>query len=59
MDAIVNVRTKQAVKNRAQKVFSEMGMNTSVAVNMFLNHVATNGELPFAPKSSKKEKSEK
>lgn len=51
MDAIVNVRTTRQTKDRAQKVLSSMGMNTSAAVNMFLNQVVAEGKLPFTPSS--------
>jgi len=52
MDSTIHVRTKQVVKDRAQEVFSSMGMNTSTAINLFLNRVVAERKLPFTPEAS-------
>lgn len=41
------VRMDPEAKEEAQKVFDEMGISLSQAVNLFLKAVAAEGQLPF------------
>ena len=59
MDTVLNIRTNQVVKDKAQEVLLSMGMNTSTAVNIFLRQVVAEGRLPFTPTSSSTAKSHK
>lgn len=45
--ANVNVRVPDDVKNRADELFSELGMNTSIAINVFLRKAIECDGLPF------------
>lgn len=51
--ANLNVKVDPKLKSAADIAFKEMGMNTSVAVNMFLTRVVEDGEFPFVPKYNK------
>ena len=46
--AAVSVRIDEELKNEAQKVFDEMGLPMSLAVELFLRHVVERRKLPFA-----------
>jgi len=54
MDTVINIRTNKAVRKKAQKVFSALGISTSAGVNMFLNQVIVEKGLPFTPTSDAK-----
>lgn len=41
------VRIDPETKAGAQKVFEEMGISLSQAINLFLKAVASQGEIPF------------
>src|SRR5262249_46664545 len=45
-----NFRIDAAAKAKAYAVFEKMGIRPTDAVNMFINHVAMFGELPFRPR---------
>ncbi|MFD1318347.1 type II toxin-antitoxin system RelB/DinJ family antitoxin [Loigolactobacillus zhaoyuanensis] len=49
----LNVKVDAELKQAADLAFKEMGMNTSVAVNMFLKRVVTDGAFPFTPRYDK------
>lgn len=49
MDSTLQVRIDQKTKKEAQKMFKEMGIDTSSGVKMFLSHVVNTGSLPFTP----------
>jgi DNA-damage-inducible protein J len=49
----LNIKIDPKLKLEADHAFKEMGMNTSVAVNMFLTRVVEDGEFPFVPKYNK------
>jgi len=44
-----NFRLDADAKAKAYAVFEKMGIRPTDAVNMFINHVAMFGELPFRP----------
>ena len=54
MDTVINVRTNKKVRDKAQKVFSSMGISTSAGVNIFLHQVAVEKGLPFTPTTDTK-----
>ena len=49
MDTVINIRTNKEIRDRAQKVFSSIGISTSAGVNMFLHQVIQENGLPFTP----------
>lgn len=51
--ANINFKTDNEVKSQAEKVFAELGMNTSQALNMFLRQVIFNQGIPFSIKLPK------
>ena len=46
-DTIINVRTTKEIKDGANKVFTDMGINTSIAINLFLKQSILKHRLPF------------
>lgn len=49
MNTVINIRTNKDVRNKAQKVFSSLGIFTSAGVNMFLRQVVVEKGIPFVP----------
>lgn len=47
MDASLNIRTDREVKENAERIFAELGLNVSVAVNIFLRESIRCGGIPF------------
>lgn len=45
--AQVNIRIDDDLKNRADILFGELGMNMSTAVNMFVRQAVRQGGIPF------------
>ncbi|MCL2338297.1 MAG: type II toxin-antitoxin system RelB/DinJ family antitoxin [Firmicutes bacterium] len=45
--AQVSVRMDDSVKQKAEAIFSELGLNMSSAINIFLKQVIRRGGLPF------------
>lgn len=45
--ATITIRTDAGTKERFDEFCSEVGMNTSVAFNMFMKATLSAGELPF------------
>jgi len=45
--AQVNIRIDDDLKNRADELFGEMGMNMSTAVNIFVRQTVRQGAIPF------------
>ncbi|MDO5115050.1 MAG: type II toxin-antitoxin system RelB/DinJ family antitoxin [Synergistaceae bacterium] len=43
----ITIRTDAGTKKRFDEFCSEVGMNTSVAINMFMKATINAGELPF------------
>lgn len=45
--ANMNIRTDAEVKIAAEKLFNELGLNMTTAVNMFLRQAIRTGGIPF------------
>lgn len=45
----MSFRVDKDLKQKADKLFRELGLNTSVALNMFLSQCVRNQALPFVP----------
>ena len=43
----MNIRMDKDVKEQAQRIFSQLGMDMTTAVNVFLRQVIRNNGLPF------------
>lgn len=48
----LNIRTDKEVKFAAEKIFEELGLNMTTAVNMFLRQVIRENGIPFELKLS-------
>ena len=46
--AQVNIRIDDDIKERADSLFSELGLNMTTAVNMFVRQVVRQGGIPFS-----------
>ena len=46
----LNIRTDKDVKEQADKIFAELGLNMTTAVNMFLRTTIREHGIPFALK---------
>ena len=46
----MNIRVDKEVKNNAKMIFTELGMDLTTAVNMFLKQSIREQGLPFKPK---------
>lgn len=44
----LNIRCDKAVKNEAESIFAELGLNMSTAVNMFLRSAIREHGIPFS-----------
>lgn len=53
--AVLSVKLNQNDKDEFQKFCASVGLNPSVAINMFVSNVIQNQQLPFAVKSPNKE----
>lgn len=52
--SLISFRTKQSTKKKAEKIFDDMGVSMSSALNMFLTQVVRDKGLPFTPTAQKK-----
>lgn len=43
----LNIRTDKEIKNQADEIFNELGLNMTTAINMFLRNVVREYGLPF------------
>lgn len=43
----MNIRIDEELKNQADAILSDMGLNMSVAVNMYLKQIVRTREIPF------------
>ena len=43
----LNIRTDKEIKNQAEKIFNEFGLNMTTAINMFLRTVVREYGIPF------------
>ena len=46
--ATLNLRVNPAVKERAEKVLSQLGVPMSTAIDMYLNQISLTGGIPFS-----------
>ncbi len=46
----LNIRTDKDVKEQADRIFSELGLNMTTAINMFLRTTIRENGIPFALK---------
>lgn len=51
----VSFRTEKLLKEKAEAVFSDLGVSTSAAINMFLKQVVRERGLPFQPSAKQSE----
>jgi len=47
MTAVINIRTDKDLKIACEKLFKELGLNLSTAINTFLRASIRNNGLPF------------
>lgn len=43
----LNIRIDKAIKDQAEEIFNELGLNMTTAVNMFLRTVIREHDIPF------------
>ena len=43
----MNIRTEKAIKDQAESIFNELGINMTTAVNMFLRTAIREHGIPF------------
>ncbi|WP_411347818.1 type II toxin-antitoxin system RelB/DinJ family antitoxin [Paenibacillus sp. WLX2291] len=43
----INIRVDEELKREAESLFSELGMNMSTAVNIFIRQSVRQGKIPF------------
>ena len=46
----LNIRTDKAVKDQAELIFNELGLNMTTAINMFLRTTIRENGIPFSLK---------
>ena len=46
----LNIRTDKDIKEQAERIFSELGLNMTTAINMFLRTTIRENGIPFALK---------
>lgn len=46
--ATLNLRVNPVVKERAEKVLSQLGVPMSIAIDMYLNQISLTGGIPFS-----------
>lgn len=47
MTTNLNIRTDKDIKDKADKIFSELGLNMTTAINIFLRSTIRNNGIPF------------
>lgn len=52
----LNVRTDKSLKLKSEKIFNELGINMTTAINMFLRATVRENGIPFALKLDKPNK---
>lgn len=52
----LNIRTDKNVKEAAEKIFAELGINMTAAVNIFLRQVIRENGIPFSLKLNTEDK---
>ncbi len=43
----LNIRTDKAIKDKAEEIFNELGLNMTTAINMFLRTAIREHGIPF------------
>ncbi len=43
----LNIRTEKAIKDQAEEIFNELGLNMTTAINMFLRTAIREHGIPF------------
>ena len=46
----LNIRTDKDVKNQAERIFNELGLNMTTAINLFLRAAIRENGIPFSMK---------
>lgn len=46
----LNIRTDKSIKERAEKIYNELGFSMSTAINMFLRSTIRENGIPFSLK---------
>lgn len=46
----LNIRTDKEIKDKAEKIFAELGLNMTTAINMFLRTAIRENGIPFVLK---------
>lgn len=46
-DTNINIRTDKDIKSAAEKIFEELGLNMTTAVNIFLRQTIRENGIPF------------
>ena len=46
---VISIRINKELKEKATKIFNDMGTDLSGGIKLFLNHVVTEGVLGFEP----------
>jgi len=52
--ADLNIRTEEEIKDQADRIISELGLNMTTAINVFLRTTIRENGIPFALKLAKK-----
>ena len=47
LNTTINIKTEEELKKQSEKIFKEMGLNMSTAINIFLKTVVRRREIPF------------
>ena len=48
--ANLNIRTDRELKNECERIYSELGLNMTTAINMFLRATVRENGIPFSVK---------
>ena len=54
----LNIRTDKEIKNQAEEIFNELGLNMTTVINMFLRTVVREYGIPFESKPDVPQKTE-
>ena len=49
MNTNLNIRTDKEIKEQSDKIFAELGLTMTSAINMFLRQTINDNGLPFQP----------
>jgi len=54
MNGRLNIRVDEKIKNKADKLLEELGLDMSTAVNMFVHQIVITNGVPFRIKGKNK-----